>query len=114
MGGGRRSKAEARSGGIEDTIVGIQEDISINVLCSASDRLDATEARAALRCGGEVDQRAGDSSHVVANGEGEVRESGVAAEDISTITVGCLLVASTDCKADCTYLWELEAPGTCL
>jgi hypothetical protein len=114
VGGSRRSKAKARSGGIEDAIVGIQEDISINVLGSASDRLDTTEARAALRCGGEIDQRAGNSSHVVANGEGEIGESSVAAEDIPAITVGCMLVAITDCEEGCTYLWEFEAPGTCL
>lgn len=69
MRGSRGSKAKARPRGIKDAIVSIEEYIAVNVLASASNRLNTTKARATLGRGGEVNQRTRDCSHVVANCE---------------------------------------------
>jgi hypothetical protein len=81
-------ETEAGSGGVEDTVVGVEEDITVDVLGSLADGLDTTEAAAGLRGSGEVEQRAGDGGGVVTNGEGEVWEGGAAGEDVTAVALG--------------------------
>ena len=81
-------ETEAGSGGIEHTVVGVEEDITVDVLGSTADGLDTTEAAAGGRGSSKVKQRAGDGGSVVTDGEGQVGEGGAAVEDVAAIGLG--------------------------
>lgn len=74
--------------GIEDNVLGLEEDVTEDVDTNVTSGLETTEALATLL--GVVEVLAGNSGGVRANGDLEVRESGRAVKDPATLGLGVL------------------------
>lgn len=75
-----------RTASIEDNVLALKEDIAEDGEANARVGLDTTVAGVGSG-GGEVDVVTRDSGSVVTNGDGEVRDIGIAVEDVTTLAV---------------------------
>jgi hypothetical protein len=95
-------KAEARSLGVEDDVLALQEDITEDGEANARVALDTTVAGGATSGDlGVVDQLTGDNGVVAVDGHSEVGQGGGTGEDVASVGVtvlgaGDLLVVGGD------------------
>jgi hypothetical protein len=73
-----------RATSIEDNVLAFKKDVTEDRKANARVGLDTTVAGVGSS-GGEVDVVTRDSGSVVTNGDGEVRDIGIAVEDVATL-----------------------------
>lgn len=89
-------------GGVEYTVVGVEEDVAVDVLVATTDGLETAEAAAGFGGRSEVEEAARDRGVVaLTDQEGDVGESSRAVEDVAAIFLGVgsagnLLVVGVD------------------
>lgn len=91
-----RSEAELRSAGIENTVVSIEEDVTVDILVAASDTLEGAKAGLAGRISGAEVQVFGGNGGIApaANLEAKSWEIGAARKDVAALSV--IKFGSTD------------------
>lgn len=84
-------EAKARSLGVENDVLALEEDITEDGEAKARVALDTTEAvGAASADGGVVDVLSGNNGIIVTNGDSEVRQISRAREDVATLGLAVL------------------------